>query len=481
MPHVATSTADLLSTIRAAAHLDGDLLVIDDEAAFRSTAIRDLAWTAAFSTDEATTAAAQWIVWEASQALGALERQHPGPVHGPRPRRGGGLHRPGHQPARPDLRHGPDGLRGRRQRRRRRRHLRDRPQRADLHVPAPDRLRDLRPGRGDRRRLARPGVHPGRPLPVQRQEVRRRPRGDDRGDPARLPPRHRCRLSQHRHRLLDARRPVEADGRRAAARELRARGRADRAHPDARDRRRHRQRRWRDRRGRVAELDRRGAAGVPRRLPARARCAHARRDRVSARSASRPARATAACRCPTAASPRSSSISTSSASSATSPGASTARPGRSSTARPPCPTSCSTASRRSRRPRSTSRPASRTRSTTTPRSRRTSAAPSRPGASRTPPTSARPDQTDEQFVYTTRKKAIGPFKRELWDLDDQGRDPGHPAPQVLVPVHRARRQRLARDDRRLHPPGRGPPPIPDACARRSRPAEAASGHRSTMS
>jgi fructose/tagatose bisphosphate aldolase len=71
MPHVATSTADLLETLRPAAHLDGDLLVIDDEAAFRGTAIRDLAWTAAFSTDDATTAAAQWIVWEASQALGA--------------------------------------------------------------------------------------------------------------------------------------------------------------------------------------------------------------------------------------------------------------------------------------------------------------------------------------------------------------------------------------------------------------------------
>ena len=26
------------------------------------------------------------------------------------------------------------------------------------------------------------------------------------------------------------------------------------------------------------------------------------------------------------------------------------------------------------------------------------------------------DQTDEQFVYTSRKKAIGPFKRQLWDL-----------------------------------------------------------------
>src|SRR5688572_26407956 len=72
MPHVATSTADLLSTIQAAAHLDGDVLVIDDETAFRSAAIRDLAWTAAFSTDEATTAAAQWIVWEASQELGAM-------------------------------------------------------------------------------------------------------------------------------------------------------------------------------------------------------------------------------------------------------------------------------------------------------------------------------------------------------------------------------------------------------------------------
>src|SRR4029078_11293882 len=28
----------------------------------------------------------------------------------------------------------------------------------------------------------------------------------------------------------------------------------------------------------------------------------------------------------------------------------------------------------------------------------------------------KPHQTDEQFVYATRKKAIGPFKRELWEL-----------------------------------------------------------------
>ncbi len=71
MPHVATSAADLLETLRPAAHLDGDLLVIDDEAAFRKTVVADLAWTAAFATDEATTTAAQWLIWEASQALGA--------------------------------------------------------------------------------------------------------------------------------------------------------------------------------------------------------------------------------------------------------------------------------------------------------------------------------------------------------------------------------------------------------------------------
>ncbi len=71
MPNVETSPRDLLGAIRASAHLDGDRLVIDDEDAFRAGAIRDLAWTAAFSTDEVTTAAAQWLVWEASQVLGA--------------------------------------------------------------------------------------------------------------------------------------------------------------------------------------------------------------------------------------------------------------------------------------------------------------------------------------------------------------------------------------------------------------------------
>src|SRR5262249_9508635 len=29
------------------------------------------------------------------------------------------------------------------------------------------------------------------------------------------------------------------------------------------------------------------------------------------------------------------------------------------------------------------------------------------------------DQTDEQFLYKTRKKAYGPFKRRLWELTDE--------------------------------------------------------------
>ena len=37
----------------------------------------------------------------------------------------------------------------------------------------------------------------------------------------------------------------------------------------------------------------------------------------------------------------------------------------------------------------------------------------------TPLDERKPDQTDQQFVYTTRKKALGPFKRELWELESK--------------------------------------------------------------
>jgi len=34
----------------------------------------------------------------------------------------------------------------------------------------------------------------------------------------------------------------------------------------------------------------------------------------------------------------------------------------------------------------------------------------------------KPDQSDAQFYYTTRKRGFGPFKRRLWDLPAETRD-----------------------------------------------------------
>ena len=174
---------------------------------------------------------------------------------------------------------------------------------------------------------------------------------------------------------------------------------------------------------------------------------------ASPRSASRPGPRTAASRSPTVAWPRSSSTSRSSASSGSSP-ASTAWPVPSSTVRRRCPTSCSTASRPSRPPRSTSRLASRTRCTSTRPSRPRSTARSRHGVVANCADERKPGQTDQQFVYTTRKKAIGPFKRQLWDLDTKDEILAAQRRKISYLFTELRRQRLAADGRPLHPAGR---------------------------
>src|ERR1044071_8267859 len=71
MPEVATSLSDLLSRLSGIVHVHDGRLEIADAARLRADGIRDLAWTAAFTKDPATAEAAQWIVWEAAQALGA--------------------------------------------------------------------------------------------------------------------------------------------------------------------------------------------------------------------------------------------------------------------------------------------------------------------------------------------------------------------------------------------------------------------------
>jgi fructose/tagatose bisphosphate aldolase len=90
MPHVASSVGDLVDHLSGIAHVEGARLVVDDEPRFRSGAAADLAWTAAFTADDATAEAARWIVWEASQELGArstsiaglYEARARGEVHG---------------------------------------------------------------------------------------------------------------------------------------------------------------------------------------------------------------------------------------------------------------------------------------------------------------------------------------------------------------------------------------------------------------
>jgi fructose/tagatose bisphosphate aldolase len=71
MPHVATSVSGLLSRLDGVVSVDGERLEVVDEGRLRGEGIRDLAWTAVFSEDEGAVDAARWIVWEASQALGA--------------------------------------------------------------------------------------------------------------------------------------------------------------------------------------------------------------------------------------------------------------------------------------------------------------------------------------------------------------------------------------------------------------------------
>jgi fructose/tagatose bisphosphate aldolase len=70
-PTVATSTAQLLDALAGCLRIDDGGLLITDPRAFRADGTRTLAWTATFSEDPGAVAAARWLVWEASQLIGA--------------------------------------------------------------------------------------------------------------------------------------------------------------------------------------------------------------------------------------------------------------------------------------------------------------------------------------------------------------------------------------------------------------------------
>ncbi len=67
---VAGSVDELLAALRGIVRVDGERLTVEDEGALRARGVRTLAWTATFSPEESEqTAAARWIVREAAQAL----------------------------------------------------------------------------------------------------------------------------------------------------------------------------------------------------------------------------------------------------------------------------------------------------------------------------------------------------------------------------------------------------------------------------
>ena len=70
-PTPAGSVGELLRSLEDSLHLEGEQLTIDDEAAFRRQGVQRAVWSATFSDQPDVIEAARWIVWEASQQLGA--------------------------------------------------------------------------------------------------------------------------------------------------------------------------------------------------------------------------------------------------------------------------------------------------------------------------------------------------------------------------------------------------------------------------
>lgn len=70
-PIVAATTDALRDALAGICHMDGDRLVIDDEAGFRDAGVRTAVWSATFADEPAVVEAARWLIWDASQQLGA--------------------------------------------------------------------------------------------------------------------------------------------------------------------------------------------------------------------------------------------------------------------------------------------------------------------------------------------------------------------------------------------------------------------------
>ncbi|HEY5520292.1 MAG TPA: class II fructose-bisphosphate aldolase [Candidatus Limnocylindrales bacterium] len=65
------SVSELMAALDGITHIHDGRLVIDDEPSFRAAGVRTAVWSATFSAEKDVIDAARWIIWEASQQLGA--------------------------------------------------------------------------------------------------------------------------------------------------------------------------------------------------------------------------------------------------------------------------------------------------------------------------------------------------------------------------------------------------------------------------
>ncbi|HYI22779.1 MAG TPA: class II fructose-bisphosphate aldolase [Candidatus Limnocylindrales bacterium] len=71
-PVPASSVGELLDALSGIAHVEGGRLVIDDESAFRERGVDICVWSATFSEEHKDVIeVARWLIWEASQQLGS--------------------------------------------------------------------------------------------------------------------------------------------------------------------------------------------------------------------------------------------------------------------------------------------------------------------------------------------------------------------------------------------------------------------------
>jgi fructose/tagatose bisphosphate aldolase len=71
-PTPAQSVSELLRSLEGSAHVEDGRLVVDGEAQLRDSGIRAAVWSATFSPEPDVIDAARWIIWQAAHELGAI-------------------------------------------------------------------------------------------------------------------------------------------------------------------------------------------------------------------------------------------------------------------------------------------------------------------------------------------------------------------------------------------------------------------------